>query len=61
MTSDLEKRVAELSRRLGLPGEYVGRVRPLLELAYEEGRADERAAFDDVPVRQPAKKKGEKP
>ncbi len=52
MTADLERRVAELARRLGLTGEYVRKVRPLIELAYAAGFKD---------AAQPAKKKGEKP
>ncbi len=64
MTADLEKRVAELARRLGLTGEYVGKVRPLLDLAYEVGWRDGRE-FDPAPdstaLKPAAKKKGEKP
>ncbi len=52
MTADLEKLVAELARRLGLTGEYVAKVRPLIELAYAAGLKD---------AAQPVKKKGDRP
>ncbi len=52
MTADLEKRVAAEARRLGLTGEYVAKVRPLIELAYAAGLKD---------AAQPAKKKGDRP
>ncbi len=70
MTADLEKRVAAEARRLGLTGEYVAKVRPLIELAYTQGvrdggreeagdKSDAVSYLGSVP-RPAAKKKGEK-
>ncbi len=59
MTADLERRVAELARRLGLTGEYVRKVRPLIELAYAAGKSDLISDLAKQPP--PVKKKGERP